>query len=693
MTVRIGSNILSLNTQRQLGRASDDLSRASERLSSGQRINRASDDAAGLAISMSLRTNARIFSQGSRNLNDGVSALNIAESALDSLGSIAERIRELSAQAISGTFGDTQRQSMQREVTALQNEWNRTIESTSFNGISLLTGGGTRTVLQGGKGSDATLAVQIGEEQLANGIEGFAGGTNRVTTSSSGVEGNGNSYATSLSADGRYVVFESTASNLVASDTNGVSDVFLKDTATGTVIRVSTSSSGTEGNASSSANGVSADGRFVLFESTATNLVSGDTNGIRDVFVKDTLSGTTTRVSTSSSGAEANGSYTTARAISSDGRYVVFDGSGGTTNLVANDTNGVVDGFMKDLVTGITTRITTTANGAQASGGDSSPTAISADGRFVAFISSATNLVTGDTNGVQDGFIKDTISGTVTRVTTDSTGGQLSALSTVTSISSDGRYVGFWSTATNLVSGDTNGVRDAFVKDTVTNQTIAVSVTSSGTAGNAQSAVFAISADGRYVGFDSSASDLVSGDTNGVRDAFVRDIITGTTTRVSLSTNGTQANGASYAQSLSADGRIVLFQSSGSNLISGDSNGVFDSFTRDLTKVGVQQMSGMVVANSAAAKTTFDLIQGYGDELIQYRAGLGSTTSRITTFLNTLRSAEINTIAAESRISDTDVAQDSASAVAARIRQEIAASLLGQANQAPRVALQLLQGA
>lgn len=152
VVVRIGSNILSLNVQRQLGRATDDLSAVTQRLSSGQRINRASDDAAGLAISTSLRTNSKIYAQGIRNLNDGISLTNIAESAMDSLGSIAERIQELSTQAMSGTFGDQQRKSMQQEVTALQSEWNRVVESTTFNGVNLLTGNNTRTVLQGGKG-------------------------------------------------------------------------------------------------------------------------------------------------------------------------------------------------------------------------------------------------------------------------------------------------------------------------------------------------------------------------------------------------------------------------------------------------------------------------------------------------------------------------------------------------------------
>ena len=152
MVVRIGSNILSQTVQRNLSRATADLSTASERLASGQRINKGADDAAGLAIATSLRTDSRIFGQALRNLNDGISFVNIAESAMESLGTVAERIQELSTQAMSGTFGDAQRQSMQREVTALQAEWNRIVEGTTFNGRNILTGADTRTVLQGGKG-------------------------------------------------------------------------------------------------------------------------------------------------------------------------------------------------------------------------------------------------------------------------------------------------------------------------------------------------------------------------------------------------------------------------------------------------------------------------------------------------------------------------------------------------------------
>lgn len=694
MVVRFGNNILSLNVQRQLSRSTDDLARVSERLSSGQRINRASDDAAGLAIATSLRVDARIFTQGIRNLNDGLSALGIAESAMESLTTIADRIQELSTQSMNGTFGDTQRKSLQQEVTALQSEWNRIVESTSFNGNLLLTGNNTRTVLQGGKGVAATLALQVGEAQLAGGLEGFSGETIRISTDSSGNQAlGGGTDVSALSADGRFVAFSSTANNLVAGDTNGVSDAFIKDTLTGLTTRISTDSTGNQAvGGASFVRAISADGRYAVLNSLSTNLVSGDTNGVQDVFINDTLTGATTRINTDSAGHEANGSSSVA-AISADGRFIAFNST--ATNLVANDTNGQQDSFIKDTLTGITTRISTDSAGSQVAGG-STVSAISADGRFVAFWSNATSLVAGDTNAAIDSFVKDTLTGITTRVSTDSVGNQATGgHSTVSVISADGRYVGFNSGATNLVSGDTNGQSDAFIKDILTGVTTRISTTSEGIqATGGGTSISAISADGRFVAMDSLAVNLVSGDTNGEQDSFIKDTLTGATTRISTDRAGNQATGGySYAAAMSADGRFVAFDSLATNLVTGDTNGQQDSFIKDLSRTGVQQMSGMVVLNRVSAGVTLGLVQNYRDELLEYRSRLGASSSRIATFINTLSAAGLNYSAAESRITDTDIAHDSASAVAIKIKQQVGTSLLAQANLAPQIGLKLLQNA
>ncbi|MPV87021.1 hypothetical protein GCU85_09820 [Cardiobacteriales bacterium ML27] len=319
-----------------------------------------------------------------------------------------------------------------------------------------------------------------------------------------------------MSADGRYVAFQSNATNLVAGDTNGTTDVFVHDTQTGDTTRVNVDSLGTEGDRDSFSSSISADGRYVAFQSFATNLVAGDTNGNADIFVHDTQTGVTTRVSVDSVGTEAD-SYSQTPSISADGRYVAFTST--ATNLVAGDTNGNTDIFVHDTQTGVTTRVNVDSVGTEGDNGSYNPS-ISADGRYVAFYSSATNLVAGDTNGVADIFVHDTQTGNTTRVSVDSVGTEGDGLSQSPSISADGRYVAFTSNATNLVAGDTNGTLDIFVHDTQTGVTTRVSVDSNDIEGDSYSTGPSISADGRYVAFESYATNLVAGDTNNAGDVF-----------------------------------------------------------------------------------------------------------------------------------------------------------------------------
>jgi flagellin-like hook-associated protein FlgL len=702
--IKFGANILSQTVQRNLGRATLDLSTTSERLASGQRINKASDDAAGLAIAASLNVNARIFTQGVRNLNDGLSAVNIAEGAMGELGGIIVRIEELAAQSISETYSDTQRQALQKEATALTAEWNRIVESTSFNGQNLLTGASTRTVLQGGKGTEGTLAVQIGERQLAGGIEGFAGGTSRVSVSSTGVEGNASAgNYSAISPDGRYVAFVSSASNLVTDDTNGVADLFLKDLETGNTTRISTDSEGNQGNGlvwSARAFNITSGGRFVVFQSDASNLVAGDTNNSADTFVKDIQTGVTTRVNTNSAGNQSTSGIVDILGrirVSDDGRYVAFGST--DPNLVEGDANSSLDVFVKDLSTGATTMVSTSSSGEQANFVFHVPQlmGMSADGRFVLFETDASNLVSDDTNGTRDIFRKDIQTGKTIRVNTTSSGAQLNAVALqYSAISPDGRFVAFESfDSPEIRADDTNGVRDVFLKDIETGALSTISTNSAGQlALGGSSRMTGLSADGRYVAFHSQATNLVEGDTNGLLDQFVKDTLTGVTTRVSVDSAGNQLTGGiSGAGPISADGRRIIFLSSATNVVTGDTNGVADIFVRDLTKTGVQTLSGVVVSNKASAKITLDLAQRYRAELLDYRSKLGATTSRISTFVNTLQSSTINYKAASSRITDADIAEEAAKSIASGIRQQVASSLLGQANQAPQIGLQLLRNA
>lgn len=341
--------------------------------------------------------------------------------------------------------------------------------------------------------------------------------TTRVSVDSAGQQADKGSIYPSISADGRYVVFRSSATNLVSGDNNGFDDVFVRDCVAGTTVRASVDSAGHEGNWDSYQGWISGDGRFVAFRSVSTNLVSGDTNNASDVFVRDLLNGTTERVSVDSSGAQANnGSYNAA--ISVDGRFVAFDSAAG--NLVPNDTNGGGDVFVHDRQTGTTERVSVDSSGAQADGGSTVPS-ISADGRFVAFFSLSTNLVPNDTNGVDDSFVRDRQNGTTERVSVDASGGQCNGYSESPSISADGRWVAFSCVADNLVPGDVNRWQDAFLKDRSTGAIRIASVSSSGVQGDRNSGDATISPDGRFVGFDSIADNLVNNDKNSKTDVFV----------------------------------------------------------------------------------------------------------------------------------------------------------------------------
>ena len=408
--------------------------------------------------------------------------------------------------------------------------------------------------------------------------------TERVSVGSLGIQGDGQSYAPSLSADGRYVAFVSDATNLVASDTNGQSDVFCYDRQTGQTTRMSLSSSGEQASGHSYWSAISGSGRYVAFESGASNLVGDDTNDAWDVFMRDRDAGETMRINVDSSGGQVSGGASRP-AISADGRYVAFESM--SLDLVAGDTNNDADVFVRDRHAGVTTRVSVDSSGAQGNGASAKP-AISADGRHVVFQSSASNLVPGDTNDSDDVFCHDRQTGDTARISVDSSSNQANGGSYAPSISADGRYVAFFSEASNLVQGDTNGVADVFVHDLVTGETSRASTSSGHIQGNGPSNRPCISGDGRYVAFWSAASTLVSGDTNGFADVFVHDRQTGDTTLVSLGLGGFPAAGGTYGSSwpaISADGRYVAFVSDANNLVPGDTNGFRDIFVYDRLSV------------------------------------------------------------------------------------------------------------
>jgi Tol biopolymer transport system component len=425
-------------------------------------------------------------------------------------------------------------------------------------------------------GAGLVLAIGSGADRAAGGGAGGAK-TTRVSVSSHEAKANGWSLRPAISHNGRFVAFGSEASNLIRHDTNGDYDIFIRDRKRGTTRRVSVGPVGRQANGHSTTPATSATGRFVAFESRASNLVAGDTNGKLDIFVRDLRTGRTRRVSVSSGGAQGDGDSGLA-VISGDARFVAFYSR--AVNLVGGDTNQQRDVFVHDRRTGETERVNVSSSGVQANGDSGYGVALSTDGRFVAFASEATNLVSGDTNRASDVFVHDRNTGETTRVSVSSAGNQGNKRSREASISADGRLITFTSHATNLVPGDTNACRDVFVHDRATGETTRVSLTTTGAEGDNLSQSGAISANGRFVAFHSRAFNLVGEDTNQYIDAFVHDRRTGETRLVGVSSGGGQANGSTNLSAISAHGRFVAFESRATNLVRGDTKPGWDIFVR-----------------------------------------------------------------------------------------------------------------
>jgi Mg-chelatase subunit ChlD len=402
--------------------------------------------------------------------------------------------------------------------------------------------------------------------------------TQLVSISTSRAKGNGASLDAYVDADARRVVYHSDATNLAPGDTNNLRDVFVRDRLNGTTTLVSASAAGTIGNGHSQDPAISKDGRYVTFRSQANNLVSGDTNGTAwDIFVKDLQTGAVERVSVSSAGAQANGASQNPL-ISADGRFVAFRSS--ATNLVSGDTNGQPDVFVRDRQTTTTTRVSVATGGGQATGGVSDDPAISDDGRYVAFQSDATNVVAGDTNAKTDIFRHDRQTNTTIRVSVGTAGAQSNGVSTDPALSGDGSRVVWESIATNLVIGDTNGKEDVFVRLIGTGETIRVSVSSAGAQATSGSNDASLSTGGTKVAFYSTSTNLVSGDTNSRGDVFTRDLTASITERASLTAAGGQVNEASSAPWLSGDGSAVAFSSVGTNVVPEDTDSTSDVYVR-----------------------------------------------------------------------------------------------------------------
>lgn len=426
-------------------------------------------------------------------------------------------------------------------------------------------------------------------------------------TRADGVEGDWNTIEFAFSRDGAWCVFASFASNIIEDDDNawadGGADVFnaeLTDFGGGypierASVRDAIPYDDGDANDCSYSPSISDGGLFVAFQSYASDLVAGDTNDLPDVFVRDrdpdrdgwihVDAMATFRASVASDGSEADGfSY---------GPWVVPDGSAvwfcsHATNLVAGDTNGATDVFRHDLATRVTTRESLAWDGAQADG-DCTGGKGSADGRYLLFLSTATNLVPGDANGWMDVFLRDLATGAVERISVATGGGEAGGPSTsIGGITGDGRFVLFGSYAADLVPGDTNDRPDCFVRDRLLGTTVRVNLAGDGSQADEASFPGAIADDGSRVAFTSAATNLDPCDADAYDNVYVRDLATGAVEVVFLTRSGAPIDGACRFASATPDlGRIGAIVGA-TNLVSWDDNGPDlageEPYVRDLAR-------------------------------------------------------------------------------------------------------------
>jgi Tol biopolymer transport system component len=417
----------------------------------------------------------------------------------------------------------------------------------------------------GALGSTLVLAA-AGTAQAAPGAAKGLGPTTRISVASDGTQANGYSYGQDANSDGRYIAYESEASNLVANDTNGKQDVFLYDAQSKTTELISVGVGGAPANGVSRGPRLSADGRFIAYDSEASNLVDGDPSNRVDVFVWDRETRTTTRITAgvATGGASAD--------ITADGRYVTYHHS---------HTNGSYQVSIHDRQAKRTFLVSHKADGSAGSG-NSGWARVSANGRFITYQSVATDLVAGDTNDEVDVFVYDRAAKTTTRISVTSAGAQGNGGAHDPVISGNGRYVTYHSSASNLVAGDTNESPDVFLYDRQTKQTSAVSVASDGAFGDDMSLSGDLSADGRFVTFWSFATNFDPTDTNANADVYLYDRRKKTTTRISVPKGGGDPHG-SGTPTITADGRVVLFSSQVADLVEGDTNNEGDVFVTPRT--------------------------------------------------------------------------------------------------------------
>jgi Tol biopolymer transport system component len=396
----------------------------------------------------------------------------------------------------------------------------------------------------------------------------------RVSVSTAGDEADQSCQFSALSATARWAAFVSSASNLVEGDANGTYDIFLRDREHGTTTRVSVGLDGVDANENSQAPALTPSGRLVGFYSFASNLVAGDTNDHGDVFVRDLKTGVTELISVRADGGLADDNSFDP-VFAGSGRYVAF---WSLSALASQGESGAGDIYVRDRKLGQTQLVSVSSEGLVGNLRSEAPS-ISANGRWVAFQSQSTNLVEGDDNAKTDIFLRDCKQGTTTRISVNDVGVQGNGDSEAPAISANGRWVAFSSKASNLVDGDTNGVADVFVRDLVHGQTRRVSVSTEGVEGTGEARRPCISGNGRWIGFD-TGSALVADDLNDRYDVYLHDRLGGETWRVSTDALGGDADNDSTNAVVTRSGRWASFTSPASNIVAGDTNDLSDVFVR-----------------------------------------------------------------------------------------------------------------
>jgi Tol biopolymer transport system component len=418
----------------------------------------------------------------------------------------------------------------------------------------------------------AGLIIATSTLVVVGAAQATTNGTVRVSTNAAGTQANGGSFLPSVSRDGRLVAFKSTGTNLHPADTNGFADVFVKDMSTGAVTLVSANMAGGSGNGDSDEPSLSADGRYVSFTSTASDLVPGDTNGVKDVFRRDLKKKRTDLISVANNGDQATG-YAGGSSINGDGRFVAFGSPASNLpdGIVGTHTWSQI--YLRDMLAQRTILVSANASGGAGNSSSRHPS-ISEDGRYLGYTTAATDLIVPDANGsISDIHLWDWRTGQTIRASDSNAGVQVDDESYFVAVSATGRYIAFTSAATNLGLPNPSGVWQVYLRDQVTGFTEAVSLDPNKQEGNGYSQWPSVSADGRYVAFESLASDLVALDANGEFDIFVRDRTASTTTRVSLSETGGDPDGRSVWAVISADGATVTFESRGTNVVMPDVTG------------------------------------------------------------------------------------------------------------------------